>query len=136
MKTCGLIPGKRFAVGQRLLHFDDDGRICTEDGTPIRQGLQEAIVKHCGVIRLSEKDQGGLKMHFLSAKQYRDYQAYKASGLPPAQVQALAKGLLPDSEDRAPRPFSDYDRGMELAEDFRDGLQEIYGGYTEEDDDV
>ncbi len=75
-------------------------------------------------------------MKFLSKKERQEYEAYKASGLTPAQVQDLAKGLLPDSEDRAPLPFSDYDRDMELAEDFRDGLQEIYGGYTEEDDDV
>jgi hypothetical protein len=124
MKTCGLIPGKRFMVGQRLLHFDEDGRICAEDGNPIRQGLQEAIVKHCGIIRLAEEDQGGLKMYFLSSKQYQDYQAYKASGLTPAQVQDLAKGLLPDSEDRAPLPFSDYDRQMELAYDFHPAHEE------------
>ena len=63
-------------------------------------------------------------MKFLSKRERQEYEAYKASGLTPAQVQDLAKGLLPDSEDRAPLPFSDYDRGMELAYDFHPAHEE------------
>lgn len=46
-------------------------------------------------------------MWILNNEDYREYQAYKASGLTPEQVNALSRGMLPDSEDRAPHPDFD-----------------------------
>lgn len=56
----GLVTGKRFMVGRnsQLLHFGDDGRIRTEDGIPVRDELQEAIIKCRHIIRPVEEKTG------------------------------------------------------------------------------
>lgn len=46
-QALGVAVGQRFMVGKnsQFLHFGPDGRIYTEDGMPIRAGLQDAIVR-------------------------------------------------------------------------------------------
>ena len=59
----------------------------------------------------------------MSKDQFQEYQAYKATGLSPAEISALRQGVYPDDEDRAPLPplydadFA-YDRRLELRDDF------------------
>lgn len=76
-------------------------------------------------------------MWILNNEDYREYEAYKATGMTPNEVNALHQGLYPDDEGRAPHPHLDpaeerrsfeHDRRHELAEDFREMYQEIYGG--------
>lgn len=75
-------------------------------------------------------------MWILNNEDYREYQAYKATGMTPNEVFALRQGVYPDDEGRAPHPDLDpaeerrsfeRDRRYELAEDFRELYQEIYG---------
>jgi hypothetical protein len=40
----------------------------------------------------------------MSKDEYQEFQAYKATGLSPAEISALRQGVYPDDEDRAPLP--------------------------------
>ena len=57
-------------------------------------------------------------MWILNNEDYREYQAYKATGLTPNDLQQIKAGLLPDNEDRAPLPYSD--PAMEAVEAYED----------------
>lgn len=61
----------------------------------------------------------------MTKDEFKEYQAYKATGVTPEEIIAWQKGVYPDDEDRAPLPplsttdFA-YDRRLELRDDFRD----------------
>lgn len=76
-------------------------------------------------------------MWILRSDEYREYQAYKATGMTPDEVLALHQGAYPDDEDRAPLPWSD--PVQEAADEYSDDWdypreeQRRYSGLLEDE---